>query len=91
MNKTELVAAAAAKSGQTQKNVELTLDAVMDVITEALHGGEQVKLIGFGSFDVKERPEHIGRNPQTKQEMVIPASKVAKFTPGKMLKDAVAE
>ena len=91
MNKAELIEAAASKASLTKKDVGAAVDAVLDVITEALQKGEKIQLVGFGSFDVKDRAEHIGRNPQTKQEIVIPATKVVQFKPGKALKDAVAE
>ena len=64
---------------------------MLDVVTEALQKGEKIQLVGFGSFDVKDRAERTGRNPQTKQEIVIPAARVIQFKPGKALKDAVAE
>ena len=67
MNKAELIDAAAGKTGLTKKDIGIAVDAVLDVITEALQKGEKVQLVGFGNFDVKDRAEHIGRNPQTKQ------------------------
>ena len=91
MNKAELIEAVADKTCLTKKDVGITVDAVLDVITETLQKGEKVQLVGFGNFDVKDRAEHIGRNPQTKQEVVIPAARVAQFKPGKALKDAVAK
>ena len=91
MNKAELIEAAADKTSLTRKDVGTVVDAVLEVITEALEKGEKVQLVGFGSFDVKDRAQHIGRNPQTKQEIVIPATKAVQFKPGKALKDAAAK
>ena len=91
MIKAELIEAAAGKTDLTKKDVGAAVDAVLDVITEALQKGEKIQLVGFGSFDVKDRAERTGRNPQTKQEIVIPAARVIQFKPGKALKDAVAE
>lgn len=91
MNKAELIEAAADKTGLTKKDVGAAVDAVLEVITEALEKGEKVQLVGFGNFDVKDRAQHIGRNPQTKQEIVIPATRVVQFKPGKALKDAAAK
>lgn len=90
MNKTELVAAVAEKSGLTRKDSEKAVNAAFDAITESLVKGEKVALVGFGAFEVKERAARVGRNPQTKEEITIPASRVASFKVGKALKDAVA-
>lgn len=89
MNKAELVAEVAAKSGLTKKDAEKALAAVIDSITGALKKGDKVQLVGFGTFDVKKRAARKGRNPQTKKEITIPASKVPSFKAGKALKDAV--
>jgi DNA-binding protein HU-beta len=89
MNKTELINQVAEKSGLTKKDSTKAVDAVFDSITEALRNGDKVQLIGFGNFEVRERAERTGRNPQTGEEMVIPATKVPAFKPGKALKDAV--
>ena len=89
MNKTELVAAIAEKTDLTKKDAELALTAVVESITEALEKGDKVQLIGFGSFEVKKRAARIGRNPQTKEPVEIPASVVPVFKAGKALKDAV--
>ena len=91
MNKTELVAAIAEKTDLTKKDAELALTAVVESITEALVKGDKVQLIGFGSFEVKNRAARVGRNPKTKEAIEIPASKVPVFKPGKALKDKVAE
>ena len=91
MNKTELIAAAADKAGLSKKDTEKAVTAAIDAITEALVKGDKVQLVGFGAFEVKERGERIGRNPQTKEEIKIPASKAPVFKAGKALKDAVAK
>ena len=89
MNKSELIAAVAAKTGETKKNAEASLDAFVDVITESLIKGDKVQLVGFGSFEVRKRAARKGRNPQTKEEIKIPASKAPVFKAGKALKDVV--
>lgn len=89
MNKTELVTALAEKAGITKKDAEKTLKAFEEVVTEELVNGGEVRLVGFGTFDVLQRKEHEGRNPQTKEVMIIPASKAPRFRAGKALKDAV--
>ena len=91
MNKTELIAAVAEKSGLSKKDSEKAVSAVFDAVTEALVAGDKVQLVGFGTFDVKERAARVGRNPKTKEEIQIPASRVASFKVGKALKDAVAK
>jgi len=90
MNKTELIAAITEKTGFTKKDAEKALNAVVDVITDALTKGEKVQIVGFGSFEVKDRPERVARNPQAPdQEITIPASKAPVFKAGKSLKEAV--
>jgi len=89
MNKAELVAAIAAKTGATKKSEEESLNAFVEVVTEALKKGDKVQLVGFGSFEVIKRAARKGRNPQTKEEIKIPASKAPKFKAGKALKDIV--
>ncbi len=89
MNKAELVAAVAAKTGETKKSAEETLNAFVDVVTATLKKGDKVQLVGFGSFDVKKRAARKGRNPQTGEEIKIPASKAPVFKAGKALKDTV--
>ncbi|MDO4983485.1 MAG: HU family DNA-binding protein [Eubacteriales bacterium] len=91
MNKTELIAAVAEKTAFSKKDSEKLVSAVFETITETLAAGEKVQLVGFGTFEVKERAAHTGRNPRTKEPMEIPASRVASFKVGKALKDAVAE
>ena len=89
MNKSDLVAAMAAKTGDTKKSAEETLNAFVDVVTEALVKGDKVQLVGFGSFEVRKRAARKGRNPQTKEEIKIPASKAPVFKAGKALKDSI--
>ena len=89
MNKTELVAAVAEKTGASKKDSEKLVSAVLETITDALISGDKVALVGFGAFEVKARPARIGRNPRTKEEIKIPATRAAAFKPGKALKDAV--
>ena len=89
MNKSELIAAIAAKTGETKKSAEASLNAFIDVVTESLVKGDKVQLVGFGSFEVRKRAARKGRNPQTKEEIKIPASKAPVFKAGKALKDLV--
>ena len=89
MNKSDLIAAIAAKTGDTKKGAEASLNAFVDVVTGALVKGEKVQLVGFGSFEVRKRAARKGRNPQTKEEIKIPASKAPVFKAGKALKDLV--
>ena len=89
MNKTELVAAMADKAGLTKKDADAALKAFTEVIEETLKAGDSIQLVGFGTFEVAERAERTGRNPQTGAEMIIPASKAPKFKAGKALKDAL--
>ncbi len=91
MNKAELVTAVAEKTGLSKKDSEKAVNAALDSITEALAAGEKVQLVGFGAFEVKERGARMGRNPLTKEEIEIPASRAAAFKAGKVLKDAVAK
>ena len=86
MNKAELIAAMAAKTGETKKAAEASVN---EVVTESLKKGEKVQLVGFGSFEVRKRAARKGRNPQTKEEIKIPASKAPVFKAGKALKDLV--
>ena len=89
MNKAELITAMAEKISKTKKESEEAINAVIEVIIEALEKGDKVQLVGFGSFEVKKRAERKGRNPQTGEEMKIPASKVPVFKAGKELKTVV--
>ena len=89
MNKAELIAAIAAKTGETKKGAEAAVNALVGVVTEALVKGDKVQLVGFGSFEVRKRAARKGRNPQTKEEIKIPASKAPVFKAGKALKELV--
>lgn len=89
MNKTELVAAIAAKAELSKKDSEKALAAFVEAVTEELKKGEKVQLVGFGTFEVSERAAREGRNPQTGETMEIKACKAPKFKAGKALKDAV--
>ncbi len=91
MNKAELINAAAEKAGLSKKDTEAAVTAAIDVITEALSKDEKVQLVGFGSFEVKSRAARIGRNPRTKEQIDIPASKIPVFKAGKALKDTVSK
>ena len=91
MTKTELVNQVASKAGLSKKDGEKAVSAVIDAITEALVNGEKIQLVGFGTFEVKSRGERKGRNPRTKEEIVIPAAKLPTFKAGKALKDAVSK
>ncbi len=90
MNKTELIAAVAEKADMNKDQAKKAVAAVEEALIEALVKGDKVQLVGFGTFEVKERPEHIGRNPSTGEEMMIEASKGVSFKAGKSLKDAVS-
>lgn len=89
MNKTELVSSVAEKAELTKKDAEKAVNALFASIEEALAGGEKVQLVGFGTFEVRERKARTGRNPQTGEEIQIPAAKVPAFKAGKSLKEAV--
>ena len=89
MNKTELVAAVAAKAELSKKDAEAAVNAVFDSVKDALGEGDKVSLIGFGTFSVKTRAARTGLNPRTKETIEIPESKVPAFKAGSALKDAV--
>ena len=89
MNKTELVAAVAAKAGISKKDADAAVAAVFASVTDALANGDKVQLIGFGTFEVRERAAKEGRNPKTGETIKIEASKVPAFKAGAALKDAV--
>ena len=89
MNKTELVAVVAEKSGITKKDAERVVSATFETITAQLTKGEKVQISGFGVFEVKEREARVGRNPRTKEAIEIPASKAPAFKASKALKDTV--
>ena len=89
MNKVELVAAIAEKSELTKVDAEKALKVFIDTVTEELKNGGKVQLVGFGTFEVAERPAREGRNPRTGETMKIAASKTPKFKAGKALKDSM--
>ncbi|MCM3194767.1 HU family DNA-binding protein [Priestia megaterium] len=89
MNKTELVDAVATKSELTRQDSKKAVDALFETISNTLAKEEKIQLVGFGTFEIRERAERTGRNPQTGEEMTIPASKAPAFKPGKELKEAV--
>lgn len=91
MNKTELIAAAAQKSGISKKDAERVINAAVDAITAQLQSGNRVQLSGFGIFEVKNREARIGRNPKTKEAIEIPATKLPVFKASKALKDIVSK
>ncbi len=89
MTKSDLVDSVAAKVGMTKKDSARAVEAVFDTIKEQLKTGDKVQLVGFGSFEVKQREARVGRNPKTMEEIRIPARRVPVFRPGKELKDSV--
>jgi len=89
MNKNELSKRIADETGMSHKDSGTVIDAFIEVVKNELSSGNKIQLVGFGTWEVKERAERTGVNPQTKAKMVIPAAKTPKFTPGKALKDAV--
>jgi len=91
MNKSELIADIAEKSKLSKKDSDAAVNAIFETITTALAGGDKVQLAGFGTFEVRERSARTARNPQTKEEIEISASRTAAFKAGKALKDAVAK
>ena len=90
MNKAELISATAEKSGLSKKDSEKAINALVEAISESMKKGEKVQLVGFGVFEVKDRPARMGRNPRTKEQIEIPASKLPQFKAGKALKDFIA-
>ena len=91
MNKSELISAVAERTGLKKQDAEAAVIAMLSAISDALAEEEEVRLVGFGSFEVKHRKERMGLNPKTKTAVPIPATKVPAFKPGKALKDAVAK
>jgi DNA-binding protein HU-beta len=91
MNKAEFMGIIAEKSGVTKKDTEKVWNTAVTVITDSLQKGEKVHLVGFGTFEVKSRAARMGRNPRTREEVEIPASKVPVFKVSKVLKDSVAK
>ncbi len=91
MNKTELIAAVAEKTGLSKKDTEAVITAAVNTVTAALADEEKVQLVGFGSFEVKKRAARTGLNPRTKEAVKIAATKVPVFKAGQALKNAVAK
>ena len=91
MNKTELIAQDAEKTGLSKKDTESIINAAVDTIATTMAQGDKVQLSGFGIFEVKDRQARVGRNPKTKEAIEIPASRQPVFKPSKALKDIVAE
>ncbi|MED3977215.1 DNA-binding protein [Priestia megaterium] len=89
MNKTELVDTVATQAELSKQDAKKAVEALFETISNTLAKEEKIQLIGFGTFEVRERAARTGRNPQTGEEMTIPASKVPAFKPGKELKEAV--
>ncbi len=89
MNKTELISELAQKVNMTKKDAEKVVNAFFSTVEDTLKSGDKVQLIGFGTFEVRERQARKGRNPQTGEEISIPAARVPAFKAGKALKDAV--
>lgn len=89
MNKTDLINKVAEATQMTKKDASKSVEAVLESIAGALREGEKVQLIGFGNFEVKDKPERKGRNPRTGEEMIIPARKSVSFKAGKQLREEV--
>ena len=90
MNKAELVEALATATSQTKADAERSLDAFIDIVSTNIKKGDGVKLVGFGTFTTSDRKARVGRNPQTGEEIKIPARKIPVFRPGKELKESVS-
>ncbi len=91
MNKSELINAVAEKAGITKKEAEVAVSSLLDVIIENVANGEEIRIVGFGTFERRERKERVGSDPRTGEKIQIAASKVPAFKPGKSFKDAVAK
>lgn len=91
MNKTELVSSVANKAGLSKKDAEKAVAAIIDSVIETVAAGDKVQLVGFGTFELRERAERKGRNPRTKEEITIAASKLPVFKAGKAFKDEVSK
>ena len=91
MNKTELIAAVAEKTGMTKKDAERVINATFETVAASLIKGDKVQVSGFGIFEVKAREARVGRNPRTKESIQIPATRLPAFKASKALKDAVAK
>lgn len=89
MNKSELISAIGTKTGFSKKDAEKALNATVEAITEAMSADDKVQIVGFGSFEVRSRPERMARNPRTGEEIKIDACKAPVFKAGKALKDSV--
>ncbi|CAM4286978.1 DNA-binding protein HU 1 [Paenibacillus macerans] len=89
MNKSDLISQVAESTELSKKDATKAVDAVFEAISTALQNGDKVQLVGFGNFEVRERSARKGRNPQTGEEIEIPASKIPAFKPGKALKDGI--
>ncbi|MFO1059551.1 MAG: HU family DNA-binding protein [Dongiaceae bacterium] len=89
MNKNDLIGIVAARTGLSKGDATKAVDGVFDALTEALKNGDEVRVVGFGTFTVSQRAASEGRNPRTGDKIEIPASKQPKFKPGKLLKDAL--
>ena len=91
MNKTELIALTAERTGLTKKDTERVINAALDAVSAAMADGDKVQLSGFGAFDVKAREARVGRNPHTREAIDIPATRVPVFKPSKALRDLIAK
>ena len=91
MNKTELIALTAERTGLTKKDTERVINAALDAVSAAMAQGDKVQLSGFGAFDVKDREARVGRNPHTKEANEIPATRVPVFKPSEALRDLIAK
>ena len=91
MNKSELINAVAEKAGITKKEAEVAVSSLLDVIIENVANGEEIRIVGFGTFERRERKERVGSDPRTGEKIQIAASKVPAFKPGKSFKEAVAQ
>ena len=91
MNKADLIALTAERTGLTKKDTERVINAALEAISAALAEGDKVQLSGFGAFDVKDREARVGRNPHTKEAIEIPATKVPVFKPSKALRDLIGK
>ncbi len=91
MNKTELIAAVAEKAGMSKKDADKAVNAFVEAVVESVAKGDKVQLVGFGTFEVRSRAARVGRNPRTKEEIKIPASKLPVFKAGKSFKEAVSK
>ena len=91
MNKTELIAAVAQKTGMTKKDAERVINATVETVTETLVKGERVQISGLGNFEVKAREARVGRNPRTKETIQIPATRLPAFKASSVLKNAVSK